>query len=176
MICFTATVLLLRLLLLFCFYSCGDCFASTVAATVLLLQLLPPLLLFLMLLFILLNCHAGFIKKGNGIGVRIGIDIDDMFYAGVDNHFCAQNARLVGAVEGGAGGLDAVNGGLDDRVLLGMDGAAFFVHCAGGNVLGNAHAANIQAMGKASRSAVVTGGQNPIVTNNNGTDFVSQTG
>jgi len=94
-------------------------------------------------MFVMLNCYTGFIEKSNGIGVRIGVDINDVFYAGIDNHFCTQDAGLVGAVKGGAGRLDTVDGGLDDRILLGVNGAAFFVHRSGGDILGNSHTADI---------------------------------
>src|SRR5688572_10968541 len=53
---------------------------------------------------------------GEGVGVASGVV--DFLDTGVHDHLHAYQARLMGAVDGGAGDGDPVVGGLDDGVLL----------------------------------------------------------
>lgn len=78
------------------------------------------------------------------------------------------------AVKRRARGLNAVNGGLDDSVLFGMNRAAFFMHRSRRNVLLLADTADVKAMRQSAGSAVVSRRQNTIVTNDNGADFISK--
>lgn len=106
---------------------------------------------------ILFNPNAGFFEERHRIRVGVRFDENDVFNSGVYNHFCAKNTRLMRAVKRCAGGLNPVNRGLNDGVLLGVNRAAFFMHRSGRNVLLVSDTTDIQTMRKASGRAVVAG-------------------
>ncbi len=93
--------------------------------------------------------------------VRIALLVDHLGDAGVDHHLGAEDAGLVGAVEGGALNADAVQRRLDDGVLLCMHRPAQLMAGARGHVL--ASAAHAVAVLQACRSAVVAGGEDALV-------------
>ena len=125
---------------------------------------------------ILLYRNAGFAKKRHGIVVGISIYINDALYTRIDNHFRAKDTGLMRTVKRRAGCLDAMDSRLYNSVLFGMDGAAFLVHRSRRNILNVADATDVQAVGKPARRAVIAGRQNPVITNNDGTDLVSKAG
>src|ERR671913_1535970 len=94
---------------------------------------------------------------GEGVGVAAGVV--NFLYTGVHDHLHAHKARLVGAVDRGAGHGDAVVGGLDDSVLLGVErtlAALAAVHDPD-------EASHVLAVGHPGRAAVVAGGQDALV-------------
>lgn len=103
--------------------------------------------------------------------VGVGLLVDDFADAGVDDHLGADDAGLVCAVESGAVYADAELGGLDDGVLLCVDGEAQLVPGAGGDAQISAHAfAFLFAAFDAGGGAVVAGGYDALVAHDDGTD------
>ena len=65
---------------------------------------------------------VGLVKKFHREFVRIAVLVDDARYTRVDNHFRADYARLVGAVERRSVYGDTQLSGLDNSILFGVDG------------------------------------------------------
>ena len=107
-------------------------------------------------------------------GVWIAVLKDDLLDARVDDHLCADAARLVRAVERGAFDARAVFGGLDDRILLGMQSAAYLVPLAGRNAELFAQAPAVSAVLYAGGGAVIPRGENVPVFHDNGPDLPPQ--
>ena len=63
------------------------------------------------------------------------------FDPGVNHHLGTEDARSVGAVDGTAFEADAVQGGLDDNILFGVNSPADFVAGTRGNIIRVAQAA-----------------------------------
>lgn len=118
---------------------------------------------------------AGFGEEFFGESVGIVAAVDDAFDADADEDAGAEAAWAVGAVEGGAGDGDAHDGGLDDGVLLGVEGAAVFVAFAGAEAHALAGAAaEVGAVGHAGGCAVVAGGDDAVVFDEDGADLAAQ--
>lgn len=118
---------------------------------------------------------AGFGEEFFGESVGVVAAVDDAFYADADEDAGAEAAWAVGAVEGGAGDGDAHDGGLDDGVLLGVEGAAVFVTFAGAEAHALAGAAaEVGAVGHAGGCAVVAGGDDAMVFDEDGADLAAQ--
>ena len=83
---------------------------------------------------------------------------------------------MVGAVERRALDGDAVDGRLDDGVLLGVDGAAELVALAGGDAQLIAQTADVETVSHAARGAVVPGREDALVAHEDGADLAAQTG
>ena len=94
----------------------------------------------------------------------------------VDQHLRADQTGLGRAVDLRAFQTDAVGGGLDDYVLLGVQPPAEFVPLARGNAQLFTQAADVQTVLKTGRSAVVTRGQDPLVLNGQSPDLAAQAG
>ena len=120
--------------------------------------------------------HAGFAQHVNRQIVRVILAVVDVADAAVDEHLGAQSAGVRGAVEFRALNADAVDGGLNDDVLLGMEPAADFVALARRDAETLAQAACLQAVGHASGRAVVACGKNALVLDGNGADLASGAG
>lgn len=108
------------------------------------------------------------------IGIRIGVN--DAFDAGVDEYFGANYAGLVSAVQRAAVDGYAVIGGLHNCVLLGMNAAAQLVHLPGGHVELFPQAADDGAVGQAFGRAVIAGGDDLLVFDDDCADTAAQTG
>src|SRR3972149_11993033 len=104
-------------------------------------------------------------------GVGIAVLKDDLLHARINDHLRADAARLVRAVERCAFDACAVFGGLDDRVLLGMEPAAYLVPLAGRNAEFFPQASALSAVLHAGGSAVVAGSEDISVLHDNGPDL-----
>src|SRR5579884_3957250 len=90
--------------------------------------------------------------------------VEDAADAGVDEHLEAVNAGGVGDVDVRAADADAVLCRLRDRVDLGVDGAeAVLLDLAGGRLRGVDQAAHVGAVREPSRGAVVAGGEDVAI-------------
>src|SRR5829696_3717259 len=98
-----------------------------------------------------------------GEGVRVAARVVDLFDASVHDHLHAHQAWLVGAVNGGACHGDAVVGGLDDGVLLGVERAL----AALAAVYDPDQASHVLAVGHPGWAAVVAGGEDTLVAHDN---------
>ena len=80
----------------------------------------------------------------------------------------------MGAVEGSAGNGDTHDGGLDDGILFGVECAAVFMAFAGSEAHAFAGAAaEIIAVSHARRRAVVAGGDDAVILDENGADVTA---
>ena len=78
--------------------------------------------------------NAAFFKKLSGKIIRIAFLIHDPTDAGIDNHFSADGAGLMGTVKRRTVDRQSQLGRLQNGVLFGMNGIADFCASAGGNV------------------------------------------
>jgi len=99
------------------------------------------------------SCH--FPRQFIGITFSIYNPVD----AGIDDHLGADYTGHCGAIEGGAIDIDAVTGGLDNGILLGVQAAAEFVALSRGDIETFPQAAAGIAVRDAGRYPVVSGGQ-----------------
>lgn len=106
---------------------------------------------------------TGFAQEASTVLIRVVAGVDDSLDTGVDNHFGACQTRLVGDVDHASVGADAMEGGLDDGVLLGVERA----HA----VVVDDQVANDITVGKAGWRAVVAGGQNASAADDNCADM-----
>ena len=102
--------------------------------------------------------------------------VKDPFQLDIDQHLRADGAGEIGTVEGGATDTETVQGGLDDRILFGMQATAEFMPFAGGDTLLLAQTANFKAMTDLGRSAIVAGGDNALVAHEDGPHLTAQAG
>src|SRR5215211_3307654 len=102
--------------------------------------------------------------KFYGEGVGVAARVVDLFDASVHDHLHAHQAWLVGAVNGGACHGDAVVGGLDDGVLLGVERAL----AALAAVHDPDEASDVVAVGHPGRTAVIAGSQDTFVADDHG--------
>ena len=79
-----------------------------------------------------------------------------------------------GRVERGALDRHPVDGRLDDRVLLGVDGAAQLVTLSRRDAELLAQAADVEAVRRVARGAVVAGGEDALVAHEDGPDLTAQ--
>src|SRR3990170_5349369 len=107
-------------------------------------------------------------------GVGIAVLKDDLFHARINDHLRADAARLVRAVERCAFDAGTVFGGLDDRVLLGMEPAAYLVPLAGRNAEFFPQASALGAVLNAGGRAVVAGSKDISVLHDNGPDLPAE--
>ncbi len=105
---------------------------------------------------------AGFGEEGAAVLVRVVAGVDHPPHARVDEHLGAGDAGLVGDVGAGPLGAHAMQRGLDDGVLLGVQRA----HA----VAVDHQVADIIAVGRSDRRAVVAGGENAPVAHQHGPD------
>ena len=96
--------------------------------------------------------------------VGVAVFKDDALYTAVDYHFGADDARLVGAVQGCFRKRNAESCRLNDGVLFGVDGVTKFVACSAWNVENATHTfLSFDATFYPCRRAVVAGSQNTFV-------------
>ena len=105
---------------------------------------------------------AGLPQEAAAVVVGVMAGIDYALDAGVDDHFGAGEAGLVGDVDHAAVGADTVEGGLDNGVLLGMEGA----HA----VAVDDQMADFVAVWQAGRRTVVAGGKDAPAADDDGAD------
>jgi hypothetical protein len=108
--------------------------------------------------------------------VGVAVMVDDARDTGVNDHFGTSGARLVRAVQSRPFDGYAVQGRLDDGILLGMQAPAELVALAGGNIVGRAETANIAAVGQSTGRAIVTTGKHAFIFNNNCAHLAAHTG
>ena len=120
---------------------------------------------------------AGFREKFAGEFVGIGIFVDYARDAGVDDHFGADGAGLMGAVKSRSVHGDAEFRRLDDGVLFRMDGVAKLLTGAAGDAHLVAHTlALVAAVEDAGGRAVVARGEDALVLDDDGADGASFSG
>lgn len=127
-------------------------------------------------MFVFKYFYVALLKHLFGEVVRVVAVVDDFFDAGVDEHFGADDAGCVGAVEDGVFDGDAEDGGLYDGVLFGVEAAADFVSLALGYVHLFAEAADFFAVFESFGCAVVAGAEDVFVFDEDGADFASEAG
>jgi len=98
------------------------------------------------------------------------------FDPGVDQHLGAEDAGSMGAVDGATFNADTVERGLNDAILLGMDGAANLVTGAGRNTQRVSEAAQFETVFQSGGSSIVTGGKDMLIPNGHRTDMVTEAG
>ena len=106
---------------------------------------------------------AGLLQEAAAVVVGVSPDIDDALDAGVDDHFGAGEAGLMRDVDHAAVGADAVEGGLDDGVLFGVEGADA--------VAVDDQMADVVAVGQAGRCTVVASGEDASAADDDGADM-----
>lgn len=125
----------------------------------------------------LLDGDAGFREKFAGEFVGIGIFVDYARDAGVDDHFGADGAGLMGAVKSRSVHGDAEFRRLDDGVLFRMDGVAKLLTGTAGDAHLVAHTlALVAAVEDAGGRAVVARGEDALVLDDDGADGASFSG
>ena len=106
--------------------------------------------------------HAGLAQEGARLRIGVVAGVDHAQDAGVDDHLGAVEAGLMGDVDRAAVDRHAVQRGLDDGVLLGVQRAhAVVVHD---------QTADVRAVGQAHGRAVVAGGQDALVLDDDRAD------
>lgn len=105
---------------------------------------------------------AGLLQEAAAVVVGVSPDIDDALDAGVDDHFGAGEAGLMRDVDHAAVGTDAVEGGLDNGILLGME-------CAHAVAVDH-QMADFVAVGQAGRRTIVAGGEDAPAADDDGAD------
>src|SRR3972149_8823108 len=108
----------------------------------------------------------------------IGIAVlkDGLLHARINDHLRADAARLVRAVERCAFYACAVFGGLNDRVLLGMEPAAYLVPLAGRYAEFFPQASAVSTGLHAGGSSVIPCGEDISVLHDNGPDLPPEAG
>src|SRR5512136_200591 len=113
--------------------------------------------------------HAG------GQLVAVAVPVDDFPDSRVDEHLETDAAGMVRAVKRCPLDAHAVNGGLDDRVLLGVKPPAQFVALAGGHLLLLPQAAHLQAVPEPARGTVVARREEALVLHEDSPHAAPQT-
>ena len=104
-----------------------------------------------------INVYSGFLEKLSEGVVAVLAEADKALDAGVDQHLGAQNTGRMRAVDGSAFKTDTVQAGLDNDVLLGMNGAAYLVARPGRNVKLVPETAKLKTVLQPGGGAVVPG-------------------
>jgi len=120
--------------------------------------------------------HTGLLEEFNEGIVGITAKADKPADAGVHQHFGAEDAGSMGAIEGSSLDAHAVEGCLDNYVLLGVYGTADLMPGARGYLTGVSQAAQFKAILQAGSSAVISGGQDMFVPYCHCADVMPQAG
>jgi len=119
---------------------------------------------------------AGFTDHFTSQFIGITLGIDDGGDAGIDQHLGADDTGHIGAVQCRTIDVDAVPGGLDDGILLGMQTATEFMAFAGRNIKPFPQTTGVVAMADTGRHSIITGSQDVPLLDQNGADLPAQTG
>jgi len=108
--------------------------------------------------------------------VTVVAEGNEALYPGVRQHLGAKDTGRVGAVNGAALKADAMQGGLDDDILLGMNRPAYLLPLARGNPLLVPEATQLKAVLQAGGGTIVAGGQDMFVPDSDCPHVVPTTG
>lgn len=120
--------------------------------------------------------NVGLLEKLMGEVVDVSLIVDDLLYPGIDEDLGAHRAGERRGVDRGAVDAHAEVRRLRDGVLLGMDASAQLVPSARRYVHLLSDASHLLAVAGALGRTVVSGGENPLVLDDDGSDLPSQTG
>ena len=122
------------------------------------------------------NLYPGFSKHlPKGI-VVIGAETNQAFYPGIYQHLGAKVARRMRAVDGTTLQADAVQGGLYDNVLLGVNTTADFMPRPRRYPQFITQTTAFQTVSETRRSAIITRGQYVFILYRHGADVVPPAG
>ena len=123
-----------------------------------------------------LGPDAGFPEHLRGQVIRIAFAVKDVFHAAVDEHFAALQAGVRRTVDIAPQNGDTVRRGLDDAVLPGVGAAADLMALSRGDMQFVPEAADIEAVAHAGGRAVVSGGQDALVLDEDAPDPAADAG
>ena len=120
--------------------------------------------------------YSGFMKQIHKGVVSIVAKGYKSFYSGINQHLGTEYAGGVGAVNGRTFQTDAMQGGLDDDILLGMNTSAYFLPGSRFYAQLVPEAAEFKTIFESGGSPVVAGGQYVLVLHCHSAYMVASTG
>ena len=120
--------------------------------------------------------NSGFFEQSQELIIGISSKTDKPANLGIDQHFGAQDARRMSAVNSAVFNADAVKSSLNNNILLGMDRPADFSSFSGGYAQCVSQTTQFQAIMQSGGCAVISRGQNMLISDSHCAHMMPLTG